>query len=380
LSKKDALANNLFYRNYSNERDLLAEKLLNNSKRRSTEITQKAFIRVIEMVFSRYASLIQNGIPNIQAIQSFEAALFKLFEPTVAELYFEAINLRKKSYLLSHISEAITLAILKKTKPKLRVSRQELDQLAQKNLGLYHKMLQRFNVLKRKIINELERSIFTDEDVNKAVGRVFLAFPRLEHMERVRKLKRLKPMREAKPKEGPDAFALLSSGEVFGYNIDQTTWSEVLRDIEKEFYGTDRSPENVFDIKNPWTDEPIRRIVPADEAFYGWEVEQETTHDFVTAVRQGEITAAKENGVDDFMWVAILDKKTCERCCEWRDGLTTKEIEEKLEADPELGDYCDSIVAPAHFNCRCRMAPVSSQLVAEVPETDAELEDWLKNL
>lgn len=112
-----------------------------------------------------------------------------------------------------------------------------------------------------------------------------------------------------------------------------------------------------------------------EDRVYGWELENDLRQDFVQHVRDGQVEALKIAGVTDFVWIAILDDRTDE-CCEWRDGLTSQEISQKLKTSRK-GDECQVIVPPAHFNCRCTMAPASEHL-PEVPTSNAaEFEEWL---
>jgi hypothetical protein len=132
-------------------------------------------------------------------------------------------------------------------------------------------------------------------------------------------------------------------------------------------------------LKNPFSREPLRPELPEGDKIYGWELEQQLTHDFVKSVRDGQIDAANVNGINEFIWIAIIDQRTCELCCEWRSGLTTSEIEKTLADNPELKEHCDVVVPPAHFNCRCGIAPVAIDLeTTDIQTTDAkEFDDWL---
>ncbi len=378
--KRINLANNNFYRSWSNQRDVAAERLLDNSKRRTTEITDKSFIRAIEMIAARYPTFHNYGIQAPHAIDRLHKDLKDHFNNTSHEIYQEVIQLRLKSWMLSHVAEAFAVAAIAQKSPKLKASQQDVMRLEHQDPKLLHRIQTHFIILTNKIMSALYRSIVRDETKEQALGRVYLALPKREKITSVRKLKRLTKVKESNLKESTDALTFSNDGKLYDWTFDSITWKKIQDEYNEEYLPIDRSPTNVFDITNPFNDEPIKSDIPTSDAIYGWEVEQETTHDFVQAVRSGEMSAAKENGVDDFMWVAILDKKTCENCCEWRDGLTSKEIEEKLEADPELKDYCDAIVPPAHFNCRCRPAPMSNQLEDFEPKPDMELDEWLNSL
>jgi hypothetical protein len=109
---------------------------------------------------------------------------------------------------------------------------------------------------------------------------------------------------------------------------------------------------------------------------YTWEVEQELTEDFVQSVRSGEQEAAKAQGINDFMWIAILDKATDE-CCALRDGHSSSEIEDMLDQGKLDSEDCDAIVAPGHFNCRCQSAPMTDDLPERVEIDYGSFDDWL---
>lgn len=109
---------------------------------------------------------------------------------------------------------------------------------------------------------------------------------------------------------------------------------------------------------------------------YSWELEQDMNDDFVQSVRGGQVQAANDLGVKDFVWVAVIDKKTCDVCCLPRAGKTTSEIEAMLQSGDLDKEECDATTPPAHPNCRCDIAPVSS--IDEVEGASwKEFGDWL---
>lgn len=109
---------------------------------------------------------------------------------------------------------------------------------------------------------------------------------------------------------------------------------------------------------------------------YAFELERDMTDDFVDKVRAGEIDAANDNGINDFVWTAVIDGKTCENCCQWRDTLLVSEIEAKLNSG--YTDECQATAPPAHPHCRCRLLPISSEF-AEQPDVSWQgVDDWLE--
>lgn len=368
-----------YYRKIVNLRDELAEYILIQTKRKSTHVLDLAFTRILDMVGSRYDSLHQNNFPRKLSLSRFEHELDQLFETVNYEIYAISLNQRRMSYMLTHAIESIVLAQIYKQAPQAKLSQSDINQAAEKiDPDLYKKIYHGFAKLRRKIMLAIEQSIFQDETKEQAVGRVFKALPKRERMEKVRKLKRLRPVREADT--GTDAAVFSITGKLDNWKFDPITWQKLMDEYEKDYLPIDSSPANVVGVVDPNTLEVVKDDIPNGEAVYGWEVEKATTEDFVSAVRAGEIDSAKENGVTDFIWVAILDKKTCEVCCEWRDGLTSTEIKEKLEERPDLAEACDAIVPKAHDNCRCRVAPFSDALEAFEPDTDEGLEEWLQSL
>lgn len=154
--------------------------------------------------------------------------------------------------------------------------------------------------------------------------------------------------------------------------VDDDEWQRILDDYKAEALPASdyrRAPyDKIFYAEQ--TEEGIETYTR-----YEWELEQEMTQDFVDRVRDGEEDAAKENGVTDFQWIAIIDDRT-DDCCSWRDGLTTKEIEDQLEGE-HSDDDCDVSVPPAHFNCRCRLAPMTDDMPEEPQPTEGDFYDWL---
>jgi hypothetical protein len=173
----------------------------------------------------------------------------------------------------------------------------------------------------------------------------------------------VKPLKEAAAPSGAVTF---STGV-----IDPATWSDVIDDyFEQEIPGP-RGPYDkmvFFNVGDAGDVEFTER--------YEWELEQEMTQDFVEQVRSGQVDAANENGIEDFMWIAVIDRDTDE-CCSDRDGLSSGEIEAQLSSGELDPDECDATVPPGHFNCRCAPAPISNDLPEESPPDFGSFNDWL---
>ena len=144
--------------------------------------------------------------------------------------------------------------------------------------------------------------------------------------------------------------------------IDEAVWNEMV-----EFYKKEYVPTYQFRIPKG-----------AEDYWYkDFELEQDLTHDFVKSVRDGTLAAAKENGITDMMWIAVIDAKTDE-CCTWRHGLSSSEIEDQLKGE-HSDDDCEEIVPPAHYYCRCTIAPMVDSM-SEAPESNQkEFDEWLNS-
>ncbi len=152
--------------------------------------------------------------------------------------------------------------------------------------------------------------------------------------------------------------------------IDDAEWADILDDYNKTYVPKFRGPESVLDF---WP----KKKSDDEEVWYAWELERDLTQEFVQNVRDGQIDAANENGIDDFVWIAVIDDVTDE-CCRWRDGLTTSEIQSQLKG-AHRDDECRATAPPAHFNCRCTLAPMLREADLSPPESNlAEFDEWLK--
>lgn len=310
------------------------------------------------------------------------------FEHLSFQIWMEITEMRKKSYMLAYAGETQAIAQTVAKSAKMNLSRETLEQTAMgkplaSGLAPTKAFNLQFNKLRRQIISALEYSLAFGETVDKALGRVFLIFPRQTPLPKKKVLKTVKLEEARKPtfskySQSNDSIEIDPTREqpTFGFEFDEETWAKVIDDIGNDYAFTDRSPDAFFDMKNPYNDLPIKNRLPEEDKIYAWELENEVVNDFVEQVRSGQVDAAKKNGISDFVWIAILDDRTDE-CCEWRNGLLTSEIKARLETD-KSGDHCRAIVPPAHFNCRCTLAPATEDLEAvDNSDTEREFDEWL---
>lgn len=298
------------------------------------------------------------------ALTIIEKNLQILFNAASQEIYAITWKLRKNSYGLAYAGEveAISRALadpqtshldhdklLKKAHPKMPSGSDPLTRIEME-----------LEVMRRNLLNEIQRSAVSELDLDSFHQALAKIIPKRRRIESKRKALFKPVMREAdqRPKQPVVAHEF----------IDEETWDVILDDYKEEFVPKWRGPEHVLDQAGPR---------PTKDDYYAWQFEKELTQDFVQQVREGQIDAAQENGITDFVWIAVVDDVTDE-CCLWRDGLTTKEIELELKTK-RRNDECDTSVPPAHFNCRCTLAP-ALEGIPDKPESNiGSFEEWLSS-
>jgi hypothetical protein len=356
------------YERFTNDLNRALEVLLNKTQAKQNDTLRGAFTRILEIVAFRYSSIAQEELHTSRGqimLKSIEAEIDRVFTYTAQRLLAFHVKLAKEAYTLSLAgnSEALAQAMGKKIQYKAQ-SQDALKSASQNIRGEnpLNRITYALNNLKRDIMKALELSTIQGLNVQEALAKVLKALPTKRIVKRPKKVLKTWQAREAaqKPKEE------------FGIGfINDSDWQEILDDYKEEFIPQTRSPEKVFDLPDPMGGEELEEV-------YGWQVEHELTDSFVKSVREGAIEAANQQGISDFVWIAVLDSKTCENCCQWRSGLTSEEIEAKLKRERK-GDDCQVIVPPAHENCRCDIAPI----LKDAPEPEVydakDFEDWLNS-
>lgn len=223
--------------------------------------------------------------------------------------------------------------------------------------------------MRRSIIDAVEMARILSESPELALKRVQKVFPNIEYVKRNSPLVRVKEANVPDRKKSPYIL--------FDF-IDADEWDAILDEYKREFVPKWRDP------KTGKLPEPVSigrggKAIGVEDGFaiYPWQLEYEMTEDFVSLVSKGQHEGAKKQGITQFVWIAVVDNRT-DDCCLKRDGLTNKEIQSKLKG-AWAKDECRAVVPPAHFNCRCRLAPATDSL-PEIPESnEAEFEAWLNS-
>ncbi len=277
-------------------------------------------------------------------------------------------RMRGTIYGLSHLGATESMVRALGTDHTFDLSRTKIQAVTSKDMRaggpVEHRAWLGFERLKRKIMDAYQRGILFDETTQEVLARVMDAFPKAKHY--IRGPKKLKhPKLTEAEDDGSTAFSLSKKlGESNGI-IDSDLWSQMVEDYKNKeipFYSV-RSPVDAEDYYE-------------EHGVYEWEVEKEATQEFVDQVRAGEIDSANENGIIDMMVIAVLDSATDE-CCAERDGMTISEIEDALDSGELDEDVCEGTVPPFHFNCRCRVVPVSEDLPERMPPDNGGFEEWL---
>lgn len=363
------------YKKFVSRTDKALEQILWNTQTDVSRLSSEAFERVRAVCAHRYVLIPETDLFGGEASRHFaalDAQIEAIFKELAIHIVARVMRMRKHAYLLARLAEfeAIARAVKHKGKPNIQdaIQKDDVDQAMTRLTDAGHRLDLRIQLslsrIKRKVMDALELARINQEKAPEMLDRIEKAFPKKVAYKRPPRI--LKPLREA----DSDKPVKPSASSVQVNFMDGEEWSDFVQS-----YKDTELPESRFDKEKVTVGE-------GDREMYAWEIEQEITHDFVKGVRNAEGKAGekgKAHGVEDFVWVAVLDERTDE-CCDWRHGLSTSEIEDKL-SDEHDDDECQAIVPPAHFNCRCRLVAV-----AEVPEGEeiedevAEVDEWLESL
>lgn len=349
------------YRNFMSAKDRAAEKLLSDTLVHLSHLLNQALLDTDRIVSHRYPHIRSGEYftrHSTQTLEWIEKDIDQAFTRVSHLMVDEITRLRSRAYILSKAASAEALGQATGKPTKVKIEKDHLARLFRSLHGeklpdgtsVYNRVRLSLNRVKRKIVDALEHARVREEPLDQALLRLHAAYPKV----RIQKAppKKLRALKEAEKEKGK------SFSEI---EVDDESWDDLV-----ESYKTESLPEGRF------FNEPIDE--EGDIKTYNWELEQVTTYDFVNQVRTGEIDAAKENGVTDFVFIAVIDNKTDE-CCAWRNGLTISEIESELGGDHE-DDECQGITPPLHFNCRCQLAPVGD-LPDRVESNLEEFDEWL---
>lgn len=335
------------------------------------EILQKTLIRLSSNVdlllrsSSEIGAYVQGHIYGSHIKGSIHTRLEATFALSALSAIEIIHNFREMVFALTYVGEAEAIGRATGALTKVVLNHDELSAVSKIEAPSGGRMNGRIKLaysrLQRKVQDTIERGIlleWTKDEMREAIIKVF---PKKHRYKRPLPIAKAPSLREAKIPTQKD----FDKRVVTGF-IDQGIWDKIVQEYLAEYIPGGRGPNDVIQIDFGKTTYEI----------YQWELEKELTEDFVNLVRTGQVAAAEKNGIKDFQWIAIIDDKTDE-CCRIRDGLTTSEIEDKLNG-PWKNHECKAKVPPAHFNCRCDLAPMTEGMPEEEPKELGDFDTWLK--
>lgn len=334
------------YKKFTQDRNKALEQINLNSQLDTSRILFTALDNITNYV-SRMALGRDMNIYMVNSLKdSLAGYVGSQFATIVPQIVDRMKRTRKATFILSYLGELEAIArATGQTKP---ISQAQFKMQIQNAMGdttvtgkqLEHSIWLSFLKLENEITMAFVRAILNDLSPLEVVQAVKDAYPEVKTYKRPPRA--VKPLREADD----------GSGKEFDFYFGLTNDEDW--DLAVQAYKDTELPVTRFDQQASTYD-------PEAGYFqYGWEQEQNATDDFVQAVRAGQVAAAEQMGVKEFVWVAIIDNKTCEVCCLPRNGKTTSEIEEMLASGKLDASHCDARVPPAHPNCRCDTGPVAS--------------------
>lgn len=354
------------YRSWVKQRDRALEKLHTRAQLEASDIMRKLLTDVLVSAKANFGALRHN---QWGGLDSFEHYLKQHFNSAAAEFYKIITELRRRSYVLAKASESEIIAQLSRKPVYASITHSQLHQVMHKDTAAGGALVHRINLyldrMRRKIVSMAQASALVTEDPKEFLIDVMSAFPRSKRVIRPKRI--LKPaLMEAIHNIGEDDV----TADIAIDNIDEQSWNDMLDAYMADYVPKYRGPEYVVDITTKDGDN-----------YYAWEFERDMTQEFVQSVRDGQIEAANENGITDFVWIAIVDDRTDE-CCLWRDGLLVSEIEAQLDDHQEEDSNCDveeGLTPPIHFNCRCTLAPATADIPDKPDDLSKDFDDWLNS-
>ena len=370
------------YKRFIEERDKALEHIFLKYRLANTLVMDQ----LKSMILSHVHSVVAQGKRGLPHFETLLKANFSMAAQASAELM---LRQRASTFILAKVGEAEAIGRALGKVQKVDASKEAIDQAIHADTMYgghpFDRIEYYYNKLMRKVLSSVEHALLVEESIEDALKRVEKAFPKTYTFERPkRQLRRLKEAEDPewlkKAKEDIEdelaakGLALEIPIEKIKQDmmqgiVDEETWEAMVQEYLSEYLPTTSYTRSAADFT----------IDDAGNKVYDWELENEESTDFVRGVRKPQKDAANENGIIDLMWIAVSHKTLCESC-QWRDGLVSSEIEDKLKSEHEDDDV-DAIVPPAHFNCYCKMAPVTQELLDATPDDSVEKEfnEWLKS-
>lgn len=310
--------------------------------------------------------------------ESFERRLTPWFHMAVYQTVSLVMSLRRTTYMLSYVGQAEGVGRALGSKTTCNLSHNALMEVLKREMPSGGQLMARLELsyqrLLRDVVDAFQHSQVLESDIHETLARIDRAFPTKRALP-----KRMARLTEAAKRREPlDGDEQDLESPVIGVDIGdglthfptEQEWNEAVEDYLADEVPSGRGPYDQIFAEGDDGEDLSR---------YQWEVENEVTNDFVESVRNGEVDAANENGITDFVWISILDSRTCDDCCVPRDGMLTSEIKAALKSGKLDASACDATVPPAHLNCRCRISPATDDLPEKTPPDFGSWDQWLED-
>lgn len=363
MRRPKTLLDSIRYKTFVSQRDLALEKIHQYFQVQMSSLLKETLDNIESEVsrillhgdykeffnFNKYEDLLSNKV---------KSEFYKYFSSVLPVF----LKLRRYSFILTYTSELE--AISRGTSKKYHVNKNDFYNKLNKatwkktidGKTLENRILLSLIHLRYRIVKAFTSALMQELPEKEILEKVKSSFPKIQTYKKPPR--ELKPFREAERIKDKETLS-----EFYSFDfIDDADWDLIL----ETYKGLDL-PGTRFET---W-------VEGGEYSQYAWELEQDLTDDFVKQVRDSQVEAANDAGIQDFVWVAILDDKT-DDCCADRNGHTTEEIEEMLSSGELNADDCDATSPPAHPNCRCQLAPVASTDQVEGPDWKS-FNEWLES-
>jgi len=346
------------YKSFVKDRNKEIEKIQLNAQTDTSRLLFEVLDRITGFV-SHMALDGKISVYNLDYLtKQVDTYVWQQFNSLLPLLIGRLKRMRRATFVLTYFSEleAIARATKRTTQLSLHDFKTALHEQTHKETILDQQWDTRIwhvlGQLRSRILDAFRRAIARDLSPKEVVDVMKKAYPEIKTYRMPPRT--LKPLKEA----FRDEDAEKKEFEFYHDLTNDEDW-----ELAVSAYKDTELPASRFDQEAMYDES-------AGYMRYNWEIEQDLTDDFVSQVRDGQVQAANDLGIEEFVWGAIIDNKTCEECCLPRNGKTTSEIEKMGGGD------CDGTVPPLHPNCRCDIAPVASTDEVDGPDWKS-FEEWL---
>lgn len=332
------------YLKFIHQRDKYLEEYLRKTHLKQADSIRACFEDVISFINHLYPEAIKNQFTS-QGKAALDHLYFRIdqrMEYLTMQLANAMDKLGQRTYILTYASEYDAISKVKNITGQIKTP----DYLSQ-----YERFFSSYSptifTLTGKIKQKIQTSYVIDRPLDELNSQIQDLLPKTAKIKR-----ELIKLQEAGKRL--DQIKVKDESPITYDFIPDEIWYDLINEYKSEYIS------------------PYRNKTDANGEFYKvddkyvWQVEQKTTEDFLKEVKEGSKQAAKDRGISDFIWIAVLDDRTRDLHRMFH-GKTSTEIKDEFESEykydkegglnPNYGE-----VAPAGFNCRCRSVPFFKEL------------------